>query len=112
METGIFDLYAHYGVDYSVNFEYWDESDEQIDLEEGSLSFYVKKSVLPYDTFFEIHSDGSIIEGALPFPESESGYGSISFNDKVATLNITAVTMDQLLPTNYFYTLIRRVSNN
>lgn len=111
METGIFDLYANYGVDYSVNFEYWDESDEQIDLEEGSLSFYVKKSVLPYDTFFEIHSDGSIIEGALPFPESESGYGSISFNDKVATLNITAVTMDQLLPTNYFYTLIRRVDN-
>lgn len=111
MEAGVFDLYANFGVDYSVNFEYVDEQDAAINLGTGSLSFYVKKSVLPYDTFFEIHSDGSIVEGALPFPTSESGYGTITVNNGIATLSITAETMDQLQPTNYFYTLVRRVNN-
>jgi hypothetical protein len=111
MEAGNFDLHANFGVNYSVNFEYVDEQDAPINLGTGNLSFYVKKSVLPYDTFFEIHSDGSIVEGVLPFPETQSAYGTINVANGIATLEVTAETMEQLQPTTYFYTLIRRVNN-
>ena len=110
MDAGIYDLHAEFGVDYSVEFEYTQNDDTQINLGQGVLSFYVKKSVLPYDTFFEIHSDNTVVEGILPFPTSESGYGTISVSSGIATLNISAETMDQMQPTNYFYTLVRRLN--
>lgn len=110
MDAGIYDLHAEFGVDYSVEFEYTQNDDTAINLGQGVLSFYVKKSVLPYDTFFEIHSDNTVVEGILPFPSSESGYGTITIANGVATLSITAETMDQLQPTNYFYTLVRRLN--
>ena len=110
MDAGIYDLYAEFGVDYSVQFEYTQADDTVINLGQGVLSFYVKKSVLPYDTFFEIHSDNTATEGILPFPTSESGYGTITVNNNIATLTISAETMDQLQPVNYFYTLVRRLN--
>jgi hypothetical protein len=110
MDSGIYDLHADFGVDYSVQFEYTENDGSVINLGQGTLSFYVKKSLLPYDTLFEVHSNGAIVEGVLPFPSSESGYGTITVSNSVATLQITAETMDQLQPTTYFYTLVRHLN--
>ena len=110
MDSGIYDLHADFGVDYSVEFEYTENNGTVINLGQGDLSFYVKKSMLPYDTFFEVHSNGAIVEGVLPFPTSESGYGTITVSNNIATLAITAETMDQLQPTTYFYTLVRHLN--
>ena len=46
MDAGIYDLYAEFGVDYSVEFEYTENDGTAINLGQGDLSFYVKKSIL------------------------------------------------------------------
>jgi hypothetical protein len=112
MDAGNYDLYADYGVDYTVEFEYTENDGTVINLGQGDLIFSVKKSVLPYDVFFEVNSTGVVEEGALPFPSSDNGYGTISVSNNIATLNITSETMSQLQPTNYFYTLVRVLNGN
>ena len=106
MDAGIYDLYADFGTTFKVTFEYIESDGTPINLNEGVLSFYVKRSILPYDTYFSIHSDGTIMEGAMPYPTSDSGYGmmTISTNGH-AELEIYASTMADLQPLNYFYTL-------
>jgi hypothetical protein len=112
MDAGIFDLYADFGTTYTVQFEYTEYNGTPIDLDQGVLSFYVKRSVLPYDTYFSVHSDGSILEGAMPFPMTDSGYGSLTIGtDGAATLEIYASIMSELQPLTYFYTLVYTKNN-
>jgi hypothetical protein len=111
MDAGIYDLYADQGVDYTIEFEYTENNGTVINLNQGTLSFYVKKSILPYDTFFEIHSNGAVQEGSLPFPSSDSVYGTINISNGIATLTIPADTMSNIHPGNYFYTLVRTLND-
>jgi len=104
MTAAIYDLYAEPATDYTVQFEYLTETDTSINLANYNIDFIVKKSVLPYDTFFSINSD-YIVEGVLPFPLTESGYGEITFENNKATLKIFKETISELQPAIYFYTL-------
>lgn len=107
MDAGIFDLYADFGTTYTVNFEYNNADNTSIDLGDGVLSFYVKRSILPYDTYFSVHSNGTIIEGAMPFPNSDTGYGELNIEtDGTASMEIYSSTLAELQPVNYFYTLV------
>jgi len=111
MEAGIFDIHADYGTDFILEFQYKENDDSFVDLSGDVVSFYIKKSILPYDTYFAIHSDETAIEGELPFPNSDMGYGTLSINNGTLVLVINKQTMTQLQPINYFYTLVRRTED-
>lgn len=107
MEAGIFDIHADHGSDLVLEFQYKESNDTFVNLTGDVISFYVKKSILPYEVFFSIHSNGTTIEGDLPFPTSDLGYGTMTVNNGTITLVINRETMSQLQPMNYFYTLVR-----
>jgi len=111
MEAGIFDIHADYGTDLVLEFQYKEQDDSFVNLSGDIVSFYVKKSILPYDTYFAIHSDGTAIEGDLPFPNSDMGYGTLTVNNGTLVLVINKQTMSLLQPINYFYTLVRRTED-
>lgn len=111
MEAGIFDIHADYGSDLVLEFQYKESDDTFVNLSGDNISFYVKKSILPYDILFSVHSSGVAIEGDLPFPTSDLGYGVINVNNGIITLIINRETMSQLQPINYFYTLVRSTEN-
>ena len=47
------------------------------------------------------------MEGAMPYPNSDSGYGMLTISTNGhAELEIYASTMSELQPVNYFYTLV------
>ena len=45
MDAGIYDLYADFGTTFKVTFEYVESDGTPINLNEGVLSFYVKRSI-------------------------------------------------------------------
>lgn len=112
MEAGVYDIYADYGTPYTVTFEYTEDDGTPIDFNNGVLSFYVKKSILPYETYFSVHSNGVIMEGAMPYPNSDSGYGTLTIlQNGQADLEIFASTMSDLQPYTYFYSLVYTANN-
>jgi hypothetical protein len=107
MEAGIHDIYADYGTPYTVTFEYTEDDGTAISFSGGTLSFHVKRSIIPYETYFSINSNGAVIEGAMPYPNSDSGYGTLTIeSDGTANLEIFGSTMSELQPMTYFYTLV------
>lgn len=113
MEAGIYDIYADYGTPYTVTFEYTESDDTPISFNGGVLSFYVKRSILPYETYFSVHSNGIIMEGGMPYPTSDSGYGTLTIQQNgSADLEIYSSTMSELQPMTYFYTLVYSSGGN
>ena len=106
MSAGIYDIQTERGVDYTLTMDYLNSSNAVIDLTGKTLTFSVKRSYISMQGDYFTISTAAITEGILPFPDSDNSYGIITrTNLGVITLTIPSVTMTQVLPGIYYYSL-------
>lgn len=106
MSAGIYDIQTEHGVDYKLEMDYVNSSNAVIDLSTKTLTFSVKRSYISMQGDYFTVSTAEITEGVLPFPDSDNSYGTITgTNLGVITLTIPSLTMTQVLPGIYYYSL-------
>ncbi len=105
MSAGIYDIQTEHGVDYKLTMDYVNSSNVAIDLTGKTLTFSVKRSYISIQGDYFTISTAAITEGVLPFPDSDNIYGTITTTNNVITLTIPSLTMSQVLPGIYYYSL-------
>jgi len=105
MSAGIYDIQTEHGVDYTLTMEYVNSSNAVISLSGKTLTFSVKRSYISIQGDYFTVSTAQITEGVLPFPDSDNSYGTITTTNNVITLTIPSLTMTQVLPGIYYYSL-------
>ncbi len=105
MSAGIYDIQTEHGVDYKLTMDYVNSSNVAIDLTGKTLTFSVKRSYISIQGDYFTVSTAAITEGVLPFPDSDNIYGTITTTNNVITLTIPSLTMTQVLPGIYYYSL-------
>lgn len=113
MTTGNFDINAEEGSTLELEFEYTDPEYVPISVSSSNIRLIVKKSSIKTNDFmFQINSNGSITEGTIPFPDTNSYYGTIvKGTTGKFTITVTSDVMEILSPGTYFYNL-SLISNN
>jgi hypothetical protein len=108
MSAGIYDILAPNNSDFELNIQYTDYNDVPINLSGKQFSFSVKRSYLNIqDDLFTINSDGNSEEGLLPYPNTDTSYGTITITPSTGELSIdiSKDTMVDLTPGIYHYSL-------
>jgi len=105
MSAGIYDIQTEHGVDYKLEMDYVNSSNVAISLTGKTLTFSVKRSYISIQGDYFTISTAAITEGVLPFPDSDNIYGTITTTNNVITLTIPSLTMTQVLPGIYYYSL-------
>lgn len=105
MSAGIYDIQTEHGVDYTLTMDYLNSSNAVISLTGKTLTFSVKRSYISMQGDYFTVSTAAITEGVLPFPDSDNSYGTITTTNNVITLTIPSLTMSQVLPGIYYYSL-------
>ncbi len=105
MSAGIYDIQTEHGVDYTLTMDYLNSSNVAISLTGKTLTFSVKRSYISIQGDYFTVSTAAITEGVLPFPDSDNIYGTITTTNNVITLTIPSLTMSQVLPGIYYYSL-------
>lgn len=106
MSAGIYDIQTEHGVDYKLEMDYVNSSNVAIDLTGKTLTFSVKRSYISMQGDYFTVSTTAVTEGVLPFPDSDNSYGTITgTSGGVITLTIPSLTMTQVLPGIYYYSL-------
>lgn len=109
MIGGTYDILAEQGSTLEIQFEYLNESDVAVNITSGSnvLKFKIQKTSTKTDLFLlEINSDESGQEGSVPYPDTNSYYGSLTKTGSSVgsfKLTINAESMAEFSLGTYFY---------